>query len=111
MLALAEIVAVPSVVASVVDIESSVPAARLAKSCVEHMLLLGRQGGVCKMALGKQGSLLKPMSSCLGCSGGSPVCPSGEEFGKSGLELGSCSKLLHLGCSARGRSMRREREG
>jgi hypothetical protein len=111
VLALAEIVVVPNVVASVVDIESSVPAAQLAKSCVEHMLLLGRRGGVCKMALGKRGSLLKLMSSCLGCSGGSPVCPSGEEFGKSGLESGSCSKLLLLGCSARERSMRREREG
>ena len=111
MLALAEIVAVPNVVAAVVDTESSVPAAQLAKSCVEHRLLLVRPGGVCRMAPGKRGSLLKLMSSCLGCSGGSPACPSDEEFGKSGLESGSCSKLPHLDCFAPERNMRHEREG
>ena len=62
------------------------------------------------MAPGKQGSLLTPTSSCLGCFGESPVCPSDEEFGKSGLESGSCSMLPHLDCSALERNRRHERE-
>ena len=107
MLTLVVIAAVPNV-----DIGSSVVvAARSVRNYAEHMLLLARLDGECKMAPGRRGSLWMPMSSCLGCSGGSPVCPSGEGFDKSGLESGSCSKLPHLDCSARERSMRHEREG
>lgn len=110
MLALAETVVVPGVVAAVADIGSSVAAAQLARSYAEQMLLLVRRGGAYRMAPGTPGLLLTLMSSCLGCSGGSPVCPSDEEFGKSGLGSGSCSKLPHLDCSVRERSMRNELE-
>lgn len=111
MLASAETVAVPNAEAIAVGIESSVPAAQLATSCAKHMLLPVPRGGVCRRALGRPDSLLKLTSSCLGCSGGSPVCPSDEEFGRSGLASGSYSKLPHLDCSAPERSMRNGREG
>lgn len=98
-------------VPNVVDIGSSVVVvAQSAMSYAEHMLLLGRLDGGYRMAPGKRGLLLRPTSSCLGCSGGFPVCPSDEEFGKSGLESGSCSMLPHLDCSALERNRRHERE-
>ena len=106
MLALVATVVEPNVA----DIESSAAVARLATSYAEHMSLPARLGGVCRMAPGTRDSLLMLMSSCLGCSGGSPVCPSDGEFGKSGLESGSYSKLPHLDCSAPEHSMRNELE-
>lgn len=111
VLAWAETVAEPNVAATVVDIESSGPAAQLAMSCGEHMSLPVLRGGVYRTAPERRGLLLMPMSSCLGCSGGSPVCPSDVGFGKSGLESGSCSKSPHLDCSAPERSKRHERAG
>jgi len=102
---------VPNVVAAVADIESSVAAAQLETYFVAHMSLTVRRGGGCRMVLGKQGLLLKQMSSCSGCSEGVPVCPSGVEFGRSGLESDWCLKSPHLDCSALERSTRNELGG
>ncbi len=68
-LALAGTAAVPNVVATVADIESSAAAAQSAASYARHMLQLVRPGGVYKMAPGRRGLLSTRMSSCLGCSG------------------------------------------
>ncbi len=110
MLALVEHVAALNVVATVVDTGSSAVAAQWVTSFAKHKLLLVLDDG-CRMAPAIRDLLLKQMSNCWGCSEGSPVCPFGVGFGMSELGSGWCSKLQHLDCSVRERSMRNEQAG